>query len=86
MRKLEIRAGMKGERFALNEVVGRFEGPGKTGGHHIVQFEKPVVAQFLAFQLKMKKGILQINGIRLNEKPIKQRELPQIRICSLLHF
>ena len=52
-----------------NEIVGHFKGPGVTGAKHVVQFTKPVVADFLTFQLKKKNAILQINGIYLNEIP-----------------
>ena len=52
-----------------NEIVGHFKGPGVTGGRHVVQFIKPVLADFLTFQLRKKNAILQINGIYLNEIP-----------------
>ena len=65
LQNLEVRAGTKNDN--TNEIVGRFAGPGVTGAKHVVQFTKPVVADFLTFQLKKKNGELQINGIYLNE-------------------
>ena len=52
-----------------NEVVGFYEGPGKTGEQYTIRLKVPVVAEFLSFQLKGKKQYLQIEGIRLNEQP-----------------
>ena len=60
-----MRAGTKNDN--TNEIVGTFAGPGVTGGKHVVQFTKPVLADFLTFQLKKQHAILQINGIYLNE-------------------
>ena len=68
LENLEVRAGTKND--TTNEIVGTFEGPGVTGGRHVVQFIKSVVADFLTFQLMKKNGILQISGIYLNESPI----------------
>ena len=67
LENLEVRAGTKNDN--TNEIVGTFAGPGVTGGRHVVRFTKPVVADFLTFQLKKQPAILQINGIYLNEMP-----------------
>ena len=67
LENLEVRAGTKNDN--TNEIVGTFQGPGVTGEKHVVQFTKPVVADFLTFTLKKQNGILQINGIYLNEMP-----------------
>ena len=67
MQKLEIRAGLKND--LTNEVMGTFAGPGSTGGSHVVPFKKPVIADYITFQLKMNKVFLHVNGIRLNDKP-----------------
>ena len=68
LENLEVRAGTKNDN--TNEIVGHFKGPGVTGGRHVVQFTKPVVANFLTFQIKKKNAVLQINGIYLNEMPV----------------
>ena len=67
LENLEVRAGTKKDN--TNEIVGTFAGPGVTGGKHVVQFTKPVLADFLTFQLKKKEAYLAINGIYLNEMP-----------------
>ena len=67
LKNLEIRAGMNND--LTNEVVGFYEGPGKTGEQYTIRLKVPVVAEFLSFQLKGKKQYLQIEGIRLNEQP-----------------
>ena len=66
LENLEVRAGTKNDN--TNEIVGTFAGPGVTGAKHVIQFTKPVVADFLTFQLKQN-GVLQINGIYLNDMP-----------------
>ena len=68
LQNLEIRAGMKND--LTNEIVGTFEGPGATGAQYVIQLTKEVVAEYLTFQLKKENAVLQIQGIRLNEKPI----------------
>ena len=66
LENLEVRAGTKNDN--TNEIVGTFTGPGKTGAKHVVQFKKPVYADYLTLQLKKKGAVLQINGVTLNEK------------------
>ena len=63
---LEVRAGTKNDY--TNQIVGHFRGPGVTGGRHVVRFIKPVLANFLTFQLRKKDANLGINGIYLNEE------------------
>ena len=53
-----------------NEVVGTFKGPGETGAKYVIQLSKEVIAEYLTFQTKKNNAELQINGIKLNEKPI----------------
>ena len=67
LENLEVRAGTKNDN--TNEIVGTFKGPGKTGAKHVVQFKKPVYADYLTLQLKKKGAYLAVNGITLNEKP-----------------
>ena len=53
-----------------NAVVGILKGPGTTGAKYVVQLTKEVVAKYLTFQLKKNNAVLQIQEIKLNEKPI----------------
>ena len=53
-----------------NEIVGTFKGPGRTGIPDVIQFTKQVVAQYMSFQIKKKSALLQIQGIKFNEKPV----------------
>ena len=62
---LEVRAGVS--PGLTNEVVGRFAGPGFTGGVHLIKFDRVVMVQYLSFQI-MGNGNLQVNGIRVNQK------------------
>ena len=62
---LEVRAGLSSG--LTNKVVGRFPGPGVTGGEHVIKFDREVNAEYISFQIKQI-GILQVNGIRVNEK------------------
>ena len=67
---LEVRAGTKNDN--TNEIVGTFKGPGVSGAKHVVLFNKPVLADFLTFQLMgREKTWLQIHGIYLNYMPEK---------------
>ena len=66
LQNLEVRAGTKND--LTNEIMGTFTGPGKTGEKHVVQFKRPVLADYLTLQLKKKSASLQVNGIYLNEK------------------
>ena len=62
---LEVRAGVI--RGLSNNVVGRFAGPSVTGAEYLIKFDRQVTAEYISFQI-MRKGILMINGIRVNEK------------------
>ena len=67
---LVVRAGTRNDN--MNKIVGTFKGPGVTGAKHVVKFTKPVLADFLTFQLVGKqKTWLQIYGIYINEMPAK---------------
>ena len=70
LQNLEVRAGMKND--LTNDVMGSFKGPGTTGGVHVVRFTKPILAEFMTFQLVKKSATLQINGIRLNQQPAQE--------------
>ena len=84
LENLEVRAGTKNDN--TNEIVGTFAGPGFTGGRHVVQFTKPVVADFLTFQLKKKNAILQINGIFLNERPVLGKNIVFVQWIIFCHL
>ena len=62
--KLEVRAGMK--QGLMKEVVGFFEGPGWTGGRHVIPFQQPTMTEYIMLRM-LQKAHLQINGIRLND-------------------
>ena len=65
--KIEIRAGAKND--LTNPVVAFFEGPGTTTENYVIRLKKPVGnAEYLTFQRQKKNSVLQINGIKLNEK------------------
>ena len=65
MKNLEVRAGM--QPGLNNTLVGYFKGPGITNVPIVIIFNETVTAQYLSFQLKLKKkDVLIINGIRLN--------------------
>ena len=49
-----------------NEVVGRFKGPGVTGGEHKITFQRKVMAEYLTVQMEGK-GILHVNKITIEE-------------------
>ena len=63
---LKIGAGLKND--SANEVVGTIKGPGKTGEKYTIRLNEGIVAEYLTFQLKKKKAILQIEGVTLNDE------------------
>ena len=63
LRNLEIRGGMK-RLFLTNPVIGKFKGPGTTGGVHKIQVT-PSKVLYLSFQQTGNAHVLQINGIKL---------------------
>ena len=67
LRNIQIRAGMK--NGINNLVVGTFNGPGKSKGVYIIRLAKKVRARYVVIFMKGK-GYLQVNGIRLNQKPV----------------
>ena len=71
LKDVEVRAGMS--PGLDNDVVGTFTGPGTTGGVHTIRFNRKVKASYIVIQIKGT-GILQVNGIRFNEAPIRDRE------------
>ena len=66
LENLEIKAGMKNDM--TNEIIGTFKGPGRTGVKYLIPLTKTVVARYLTFQLNKTKGVLQIEGIKLNQR------------------
>ena len=82
LRNIEIRAGMANN--LNNPVVGTFKGPGKTKGVYVIRLSKAVRARFIVILMKGK-GYLQINGIRLNQKPVGGRPNPKGKIHAALH-
>ena len=72
LENLEIRAGMKND--LTNEVVGTFKGPGETDEQYTTRFDEGIVAEYLTFQLKKKKAVLQIQGIKLNDETISGKQ------------
>ena len=77
LENLEIRAGMRND--LTNEIVGTFKGPGITGERYTIQLTRAVVAEYLTFQLKKKRAILHVQGIKLN-KHLKQGKYKKICI------
>ena len=59
-----------------NPVVGTFKGPGKTKGVYIIRLAKKVRARYIVIFMKGK-GYLQINGVRLNQKPVTGKPKPK---------
>ena len=66
LKNLEISGGMKND--LTNPVIGEFKGPGTTEGKHFIPLKGPTEVSYMTFQLKMRMGILQLNGIRFTEK------------------
>ena len=62
-----------------NPVVGTFKGPGKSRGVHIIRLTRRVRARYVVILMKGK-GYLQINGIRLNQKPVGVKPKPKGKI------
>ena len=54
-------------KFGRNQIVGRFQGPGKTGHEYPVQFASTVAVEYISIQVTGRKQILQINGIKVDE-------------------
>ena len=66
--KLEVRAGLRND--LTNQILGRFDGPGKSGHAYVISTTTQLIAEFVSLQLRLKMGILQIQGLVLNEFPI----------------
>ena len=64
LKNVEVRAGSTAG--LTNEVVGLFERPGTSPGVHVIPFRKTVTARFITIQI-LGTGILQINGLRINQ-------------------
>ena len=65
LENVEVRAGM--ERGLNKEIVGFFDGPGSTGGRHLIPFQQPTMTEYIVLKM-LQRQYLQINGIKLNEE------------------
>ena len=74
LRNIQVRAGMANN--INNPVVGTFKGPGKSKGVYVIRLTKAVRARYIVILMKGK-GYLQVNGIRLNEKPVGGKPKPK---------
>ena len=65
LRNLVIRAGPHSGPLT-NEIVGKFEGPGKTGAEHVIDLDRNVLAEYITVQMEGR-GILHVNGMTVQE-------------------
>ena len=66
-KNVQVRAGRVNGVTSKNQMIGLFQGPGKTGHELVIQFKATVNAEYMSFQIIGRKAFMQINGIKINK-------------------